>query len=185
MKFSKTLLIALPVAFTSFSALADNPINDQIEAEISSQTLKTVAVAEHAAPVKTKITGDNPINAQIEAQISSQTLKKAPVASNSYDRVYAQLESKIAQLKQNSNSASFVADVQAAKELALQAKQDTSSLFHNMYDADDNYRQLSDIQFKNHKLNRLIDNLDSVLESAQKGHLETAKAVLSELSVRS
>lgn len=186
MKFSKTLLIALPVAFTSFSALADNPINDQIEAAISSQTLKTVAVdSSNSAPVKARITGDNPANAQIEAAISSQTLRKAPVATNRFDAVYAELQSKVAQLQHNSNPATFTADAQAAKELALQAKQSASSLLKDTGDSDDNYRLESDVNYTTTKLDQLIDNLDSALESAQQGRIDSAKAVVADLNIRS
>lgn len=187
MKLSHKLLITLPVAFASFGALAaENPVNSQIEAAISSQTLKTVAVdSTSVAPVKARITGNNPINAQIEAAISSQILQKAPVSSNRFDAVYAELQTKIAQLKQDGNSATFATDAQAAKELALQAKQAAPTLLTDLGDSDDNYRLASDVNYTTTQLDRLIGELDSALESAQQGRIDTAKAVVAALSVRS
>ncbi|KGQ70893.1 hypothetical protein A1D23_04535 [Chelonobacter oris] len=186
MKFSHKLLIALPVAFASFGALADNPINDQIEAAISAQPLNTVAVAsEVAAQPKARLTGDNPVNAQIEAAISAQTLKKAPINNNRFDSAYEQLQSKIAGLKQADNPATFAADAQAAKELALQAKQNVSALLKDTGDSEDNYRLASDVTYKANKLNRLIHDLDSALASAQNGQINTAKTIVADLSVNS
>ncbi|MGR6981642.1 hypothetical protein ACUHGC_09655 [Testudinibacter sp. P27/CKL/0425] len=186
MKLSSKLLIALPVAFASFGALAENPVNDQIEAAISAQKLQTVNVAEATvAQPKARITGDNPVNAQIEAAISSQKLQKAPVSSNAFDRTYAELQTKISELKHNDNRATFVADAQTAKELALQAKQNVSGLLKDTGDSEDNYRLAADVNYTSTKLERLIRELDSALESAQSGQMNTAKAIAAELSVTS
>lgn len=134
--------------------------------------IKTLTFAFVTAAFATQASAASHMERQITHDISNQTHRAVKVETNRYDALKTALNTKLNQLNQASDIATFNRLATDAKELAQQAKAAIKAQTFDFGESADNRRAQLDATYAGWKLNKLIDSLE---QAATQSDLTAAK----------